>query len=151
MSDWENPTWLDEIYELAGRLDLTKVRVDGVTVNSRARGNDKSASRYIGQITIKGRLLASTTNARRADYDQVVSSFIREGYYSIETAQSKFEDTNFTLVVDVARRAPSEYKTRLDDPTIVKDKTKSSDKTKDGSPSKSPAPSGAEEPNDDIP
>jgi Tfp pilus assembly PilM family ATPase len=148
MSDWSNPTWLDEVYELAGRLDLTKVRIDSVSTASRGKSSDKNPSRFVGQVTLKGRLLASTTTARRADYDKMVSSFTAEGYYSVEAALSKFEDTTFTLVVDVARRAPSEYKTRLEDPTIVKDKTKSSSNTKDGSPTPSP-PSGDKEPEDD--
>ncbi|MFQ3591956.1 MAG: hypothetical protein SNJ82_02070 [Gemmataceae bacterium] len=143
MSDWSNPTWVDEIYDLAGRLDLDKVRIDYLGVSSRGRVNEKAATRYVGQITLRGRLLASTTNARRADYDKMVSTFTREGNYTIEPGSSKFDDTAFVLVLDVARRAPNEYTLQLDDPTLVKDRTsRSGSRTKENtSKTKPKAPS----------
>lgn len=126
MSDWSNPTWIDEIYDLAGRLDLNKVRIDFLGVTSRSRPGDKNITRYVGQITLRGRLLASSTNARRADYDKMVATFTRENYYTVDAGLSKFEDTAFVLVVDVARRAPDEYTLQLEDPTVVREKSKSS-------------------------
>jgi hypothetical protein len=141
MNEWSNPTWVDEIYDLAGRLDLDKVRVDYLGVGSRGRVSEKIASRFVGQITLRGRLLGSTTNARRADYDKMVAMFTREGHYTVEAGSSKFDDTSFVLVVDVGRRAPGEYTLKLDDPTVVKDKTKSSGtRLKDGSKAKTKAP-----------
>jgi Tfp pilus assembly PilM family ATPase len=151
MRDWSNPTWIDEIYELAGRLELEKIRIDYLGVNSRARVNDKIDSRYVGQFTLRGRLLASTTNARRADYDKMIATLTREGYYTVDVGSSKFDDTSFVLVADVVRRSPTEYTLKLEDPTIVKDKAKSTGgRLKDGNKVKSKAPSD-KEPDDELP
>ena len=34
MQDWANPTWLDEVYELAGRTDLKRVLLDSLDADS---------------------------------------------------------------------------------------------------------------------
>ncbi|NBO93016.1 MAG: hypothetical protein EBV06_12005 [Planctomycetia bacterium] len=119
---WVNPIWLDELYDLAGRTDLTKARFESITSDSITR---TEKSKYVGMITMRGKLLATTTASRRETYDQLVAGFTKDGYYSIDTAFSKFEDTAFVLVVRLIHRGPSEYKTVLEDPTIVKDAGKS--------------------------
>ncbi|MGL4554463.1 MAG: hypothetical protein ACRC33_25145, partial [Gemmataceae bacterium] len=122
MRDWANPTWVDEVYDLANRTDLTKVLLDSLAADSLAR-TDKS--KYVGQLTMRGRLLPGTTTARRAAYEGLVAQFSRDGYYSVDTSLSKYEDAAFTLVVKVIRRPPNEYTKQMEDPTVVKDKSKS--------------------------
>jgi hypothetical protein len=123
MSDWSNPSWVDEVYDLANRADVTKIRLDSLAADSLPR-SEKTPSRWVGQLTMRGRLLSSGAKERRDAYDRLVALFAKEaGYYSIDNSLTKFEDTTFTLVVKVARRAPSDYQSQLDDPTVVKDKS----------------------------
>jgi Tfp pilus assembly PilM family ATPase len=129
LQDWANPTWLDEVYELAGRTDLKRVLLDSIDAESLPR-DPKTPSKYVGQLKLQGKLLEKTNESRRAAFEHLRGQFSREGYYSIDTAQSKFDDQKFTLVVKVIRRAPGDYRTQLDDPTVVKDKDKSKAPTK---------------------
>jgi hypothetical protein len=129
LQDWANPTWIDEVYDLAGRTDLKRIRLDSLDADSLKR-DPKERSKYVGQLKLQGKLLDSTNLSRKAAYDSLQLQFTRDGYYAVDTTQSKFEDTKFTLVVKVERRAPGDYRVQLDDPTIVKDKSKTTTKTK---------------------
>ena len=71
-----------------------------------SRTDDKKPSKYVGQLKMQGKLLDSTNTSRRAAYDQLQHQFTREGYYAIDTTQSKFDDKKFTLVVKVIRLRP---------------------------------------------
>jgi hypothetical protein len=68
-------------------------------------------SKFAAKAVIKGELLARS-NPRRP-LDQLITQFTRDGYYSPEAP--KVEGNNFTLIVNVERRAPAEYKYVLKD------------------------------------
>jgi len=74
-------------------------------------------------MTIKGKLL-DKSNPRKP-LDDLISDFRRDGYYSVQAP--KVENDNFTLVVNLMRRPPGEYKARLEgdqEPARAADKDK---------------------------
>jgi hypothetical protein len=107
IDDWDNPVWLDELYELTVRIrDVNALRVTSIQTQPLQRSPQ---SKVAAQMTIRGKLL-SKSNPRKP-LDELVNTFSREGYYSPQATVEK--DASFTLVVTIERRAPSEYVGRL--------------------------------------
>ncbi len=120
LDEWDNPVWLDEIYDLAKRADLKALRVTSIS----ALPLPRSGSRFIAQLSIAGTLLGKTPEARRAAYEAFSTQFAKDGHYQINNAQSKHEDKTFVLTVQLERRAPSSFTGVIEDPSIPKKKTK---------------------------
>jgi hypothetical protein len=107
LDEWDGPVWGDEWYDLAARInDVNALRVVSINAEPIAR---TGSSKFAGRMTIKGKLL-DKKNPRKA-LDDLIASFRREGYYSPQAP--KMENDNFTLVVNLERRPPSEYQARL--------------------------------------
>jgi len=104
LEEWDNVVWLDEIYELTAQIpDVNALRVTSITADPLPR---TSKSRFVAVVTIKGRLVSTTSG--RKPLDELVNRFNKEGYYSCEAP--KVEKDQFTLKVNVERRSPAEYK-----------------------------------------
>jgi hypothetical protein len=115
---WDGPVWGDELYELTARInDVNALQLVSINAEPIAR---TGSSKFAGRMTIKGKLL-NKTNARKP-LDDLISAFRREGYYSPQAP--KVESDNFTLVVNLERRPPGEYKSRLEGKAPEKDKAK---------------------------
>jgi hypothetical protein len=124
LEDWDNPVWLDELYDLAKRADLKSLAVTSVSCKELPR----TGSRFIAQLTVLGKLLGKTPEARRAAWEALLAQIAREGHYQINHAGSKHEDRTFVLVLHLERRAPSSFTAVIEDPTIPKAKTKGKSK-----------------------
>jgi Tfp pilus assembly PilM family ATPase len=104
IDEWESVVWLDEMYDLTARIpDVNALRITSFSAEPLTR-NPKS--KMAARVTIKGKLL-NTSNPRRP-LDQLVSQFSKDGFYSVDPP--KVENDVFTLVVNVERRAPNDYK-----------------------------------------
>jgi Tfp pilus assembly PilM family ATPase len=133
LDDWDVPVWGDEMYELTARInDVNALRVTSIHVEPVGRSG---SSKFAGRMTIKGRLL-DKKNPRKP-LDDLIAAFRREGYYSAQAPN--VENDTFTLIVNVERRPPGEYKARLvgerDGPAKLpekpdKDRSKTKDRTK---------------------
>ena len=109
IDDWDNPVVLDELYDLTVRIpDVNTLRVKSITTEPLPRNAN---SRFVAKAIIKGELLGRG-NVRRP-LDQLIAKFSHDGYYSPEAP--KVEGNLFTLVVNVERRPPPEYKYVLKD------------------------------------
>jgi Tfp pilus assembly PilM family ATPase len=107
IDDWDNPVWLDEMYELAARIkDVNKLRITSLTAGPLPR---TTQSRYGAKMDIKGVLL-DRSNPWGA-LDDLVAQLTREGYGA---TVSKREGRQFNLIVNVARRAPTQYTRAVD-------------------------------------
>jgi len=116
------PVWGDELYELTARIkDVNALRVTSVTFEPVTR---TPTSKVAGRMTIKGRLV----NKSRKPLDDLISEYRRDSlYYSVQAPKVENNET-FTLVVNMTRRPPTEYKSRLDSDQGEKDKTKTKGK-----------------------
>jgi hypothetical protein len=111
IDEWDNLVVLDELYDLAARIpDVNLLRIHSITVETLPR---TASSRFVSKATIKGEL-RGRGNPRKV-LDQLISQSGKDGFYSPEAP--KVEGNQFTLVVNVERRAPDEYKYILKDVT----------------------------------
>jgi Tfp pilus assembly PilM family ATPase len=109
LDNWDNLVVLDELYDLAARNpDVNLLRISSVHVEALPR---TATSRFVSKATIKGELRARG-NPRQV-LNQLISQSGKDGFYSPEAP--KVEGNQFTLVVNIERRAPSEYKYILKD------------------------------------
>jgi hypothetical protein len=117
IDDWDMLVVLDELYDLTARIpDVNSLRIKSISIDPSPRS---SKTHYVAKATIKGELRLSPGQAvlnLREPLDKLIGEFSRDGngsYYSPEPP--KVESNVFTLVVNVARRAPEEYKVVLKD------------------------------------
>jgi Tfp pilus assembly PilM family ATPase len=139
------PVWGDELYDLTVRIarlraaaeqelkakkrkadskDLTLLRVTSVTFEGTNRSaTSKTASKIAGRMTIKGTLV----NKSRKPLDDLISDYRRDSlYYQVGPPKVENNET-FTLVIELTRRPPGEYKSRLEGDqaaAVEKDKDK---------------------------
>ena len=101
LADWDSLPWLDELYDLAHRMpDLENLRITQITAEPLPRGK----GRFIARMTLRGTL----RNGERKSLDALIQQFTRDGYYSPEAPQ--VDRGRFTVVVNIERRPPPEYK-----------------------------------------
>jgi Tfp pilus assembly PilM family ATPase len=114
---WDAPVWLDEMYELNALIpDVNALRV--ISFNTEvARNPDTKA---VAKWTIKGKLLKSNSSKL---LDQLVDKLREENYYRPEPPRVVGDD--FTLVVFVERRGPTDYTA-----VLPEEKTKAATKGK---------------------
>jgi hypothetical protein len=86
--------------------DVNLLRISQVTLDPVAR---TAKTNYTARITLKGTLIDNVQSRRVLD--QLVTAFLHDGYYSPEAP--KVVGNQFTLVVNVERRPPTEYKVTL--------------------------------------
>ena len=107
IDEWDAPVWLDEMYELNALIpDVNALRV--TSLNAEVARSDKA--RAVAKWTIKGKLLKSNSGKL---LDQLVDKLRKENYYSPEAPRVVGDD--FTLVVFVERRGPSDYSAVIPD------------------------------------
>jgi Tfp pilus assembly PilM family ATPase len=103
IDDWDGLVLLDELYELTTRIpDVNKLRITSITIDPLTR---TAKSHWAARFTIKGKLLDKRNP--RPPFDELVSRFSKEGYYSVEGP--RVDGEVFTLTVNAERRAPGEY------------------------------------------
>jgi hypothetical protein len=106
LDDWDNVPWLDEIYDLTDRIpDVNALRITQISAEPTTR---TAKVKYMARITLKG--TCAGTEGRKV-LDQVIDGFRTDGFYSAEAP--KMVGNQFTLVVNVERRPPTEYKRAL--------------------------------------
>jgi Tfp pilus assembly PilM family ATPase len=111
IDEWDSLVLIDELYDLTARVtDTTALRMKSITVEPLTHN---AQSRFAAKVTLKGEL--RNRGNLRAPLDELVSRFGKDGFYSPEAP--KVEGDQFTLVVNVERRAPGEYKYVLKDVT----------------------------------
>jgi hypothetical protein len=99
---WESPVWLDELYDLSARIrDVDALRVTQLSAEPLPRN---SKSRYTSRVRIRG-----TLRDDRAPLDRLVDDLRKDGHYGPDAVKVT-GGNQFELTVDVARRAPDEYK-----------------------------------------
>jgi hypothetical protein len=104
IDDWDTLVLLDELYDLTARVpDVNALRMKSISVEPLAHN---AQSRFVAKVTLKGEL--RNRGNLRAPLDELVARFGKDGFYSPEAP--KVEGDQFTLVVNVERRAPAEYK-----------------------------------------
>jgi Tfp pilus assembly PilM family ATPase len=109
LDEWDTLVWLDEIYDIAQRIpDVNALRITSVKVEALSR-NTKVPQRYAAKITIEGRVL--DRRGGRAPLDAFIDEFKKDGYYSPSPPTGTLP--KFTLIVNVERRAPGDYKRKL--------------------------------------
>jgi hypothetical protein len=106
LDEWDNVVWLDELYDLTDRIpDVNALRITQLTAEPTTR---TAKVKYMARITLKGTYAG--TEGRKV-LDQLIDGFKQDGYYSSEAP--KVVGSQFTLVVNVERRPPAEYKHTL--------------------------------------
>ncbi len=110
LDSWDSPVWLDELYNLAARIpDTNTMRINEVTVEPLAR-TAKVQSPYAAKLVIKGTLQPQRGGDPHAPYDALKKAFGNEKFYNVVASASKIENGNqFTLTVEVKRRAPTDH------------------------------------------
>ena len=107
IDDWDNPVWLDELYDLTARIpDVNALRVTSLQAEPLQRSPQ---SKFVAKVTIRGKLL-NRSNPRKP-LNELTALFTREGYYSPQAPT--VDKDSFTLVVSVERRPPTAYEARL--------------------------------------
>ncbi len=108
--DWDTLVWLDELYDLTARIpDVNDLRVTSLHAEPLPR---TAQSKFVGRLTIRGKLL-NKSNPRRP-LDELIALFGRDGYYTPQlSGRPLVEKDTFTLVVNIERRAPTAYQARL--------------------------------------
>jgi Tfp pilus assembly PilM family ATPase len=124
IDEWDSPVWLDELYELNALIpSVNALRVTSVNAEPLAR---TAKTRAAAKLTIKGKLL--NKGDPRKPLTQLVENFRKEGFYSPEAP--KVEADNFTLVVFVERRGPTDYTAVLPEEKPKAAKAATAEKTK---------------------
>jgi Tfp pilus assembly PilM family ATPase len=101
LADWDSLPWLDEVYDLAHRIpDLNALRITSINAEPLPRGK----GRFVGRLTLRGTI----RNGDRGPVDELIKQFSHDGYYSPEAPQ--INRGQFTVIVNIERRPPSEYK-----------------------------------------
>jgi hypothetical protein len=127
LDEWDTPPSLDELYDLTARIpNVELIRIKSISINPLPRG--KQASRFVAKITIKGELRKGAGELREPLDKELVPQFSKDGYYYPEMV--KVESNVFTLVVNVERRPPDEYKYVVKDPTAAEQKAAAANKSK---------------------
>ncbi len=113
VDDWDNAVTLDELYDLNARIpNVNSLRIKSIHTELLTR---TAKSRFVARWTIKGELL--NRGDPRGPLDQLVDQFRRDGYYAAESPD--VQGRQFTLVVNVERRPPGEYKAVVKEPTAA--------------------------------
>jgi hypothetical protein len=101
LDGWEEPVWLDEIYDLSARdRDVDALRITYFSAEPLPKNNK---SKYSARIHIRG-----TLRDDRAPLNRLVEELRKDGHYLPDAPSVK--GNQFELSVDVERRAPDEYK-----------------------------------------
>ena len=108
---WDDVVWLDEVYDISHRIPNTKDLL--VTeISASPRRNPEKESDFRSHLTIKGSLPGGAE--KREALKSLLDELRKDGVYKIEKEEQKGSD--FTLEIDVRRRAPEDYIRKLDPP-----------------------------------
>ncbi len=139
---WDDVVWLDEVYDISHRIPNTKELL--VTeISASPRRNPEKESDFRSHLTIKGTLPGGAE--KREALKSLLDELRKDGVYKIEKEEQKGSD--FTLEIDVRRRAPADYIRKLDPPAkLVPPKVEKTVVPKEPSDEEFPTlPSGAKE------
>ena len=126
---WDDVVWLDEVYDISHRIPNTKDLL--VTeMSASPRRNPEKESDFRSHLTIKGTLPGGAE--KREALKSLVDELRKDGVYKIEKEEQKGSD--FTLEIDVRRRAPGDYLRKLEPPAkLPPEKKAKAEETKDSS------------------
>jgi hypothetical protein len=106
LDSWEQPVWLDELYELSARVhDIDSLTVTQFSAEPVSHTGNNAKSRYSAIVRLRGTL----RNNDRAPFNNLMDELRKDGHYSVENPKV-LNGNQFELTVYVERRSPEEYK-----------------------------------------
>jgi hypothetical protein len=113
LDDWDGVVWLDELYEMAQNIpDVNALRITQFTTEPPVRTTSSQKKNFAARIVLKG-YLTDRSGERRA-LEQFREAMQKDGHYSPEAP--KVVGNAFTITINVEKRPPTEYKSRIEAP-----------------------------------
>jgi hypothetical protein len=124
IDDWDRIKWFDEIYNIEALIpDVNTLRVTSLNAEP-ITSAEKVQSKFIGFVTLKGKLLGN--DEPRRPLDDLVAELNKSPFYSPEPPVVLKD--GFTLRIKVGRRGPTDYVELLTVPGPPDDPAKEEDK-----------------------
>jgi hypothetical protein len=113
LDEWDGVVWLDELYEMAQNIpDVNALRITQFTTEPPPRTGPNQKKNFAARIVLKGYLTDRTGQGRALE--QFRQAMQKDGHYSPEAP--KVVGNTFTLTINVEKRPPAEYKSKIEAP-----------------------------------